>query len=73
MSAGQELLDGPPILLRTLRLEIRSIRPSALGTFVPIEPQPSKSIQYRPQCGFDVPLLIGIVNPQQKLTSCLLG
>ena len=73
MTAGQQLLHGRPIAIQPLRLIIRRQRSADLGAFVPVDPQPVEAVEDRLQRLFNVPLLIGVVDPQDELPSVLPG
>jgi hypothetical protein len=49
------------------------MRPTDFGALIPIEPEPAESVQNWGEGRFDVPLLIGIVDPQQELPAVLAG
>ena len=45
------------------------MRPADFGPFVPIDSQPAKAVQDGGQCRLDVPLGVGVVDAQQKLSA----
>ena len=63
----QQFRHGRLILRQPLRLIIRRMRAADFGAFVPIDPQPAEAVQDRGQRRLDIPLLIGVVDPQQEL------
>ena len=73
MAAGQQLLDGRPIAIQPLRLVIRSERPAHFRPLVPVDAQPAEAVEDRLQRLLDVPLLIGVVDPQDELPAVLPG
>ena len=73
MAAGQQFLHGRLIAVQPLRLIIRSERPADSRAFVPVDPQPVQAVEDRLQRLFDVPLLIGVVDPQDELPAVLPG
>ena len=73
MAAGQQFLDGRLIAVQPLRLIVRGERPADSRPFVPVDAQPLQPVEDRLQRLFDVPLLIGVVDPQDELPSVLPG
>ena len=73
MAAGQQLLDRGPVTVQPLRLVIRSERPAHLRPLVPVDAQPVEAVEDRLQSLLDVPLLVGVVDPQDKLPTVLPG
>ena len=71
--AGQQLLDRGPVTVQPLRLVIRSERPAHLRPLVPVDAQPVEAVEDRLQSLLDVPLLVGVVDPQDKLPTVLPG
>ncbi len=49
------------------------MRPADFGPFVPVDAQPAEAVQDRRERRLDVPLLIGVVDPQQELPAVLPG
>ena len=45
------------------------MRPAHLRAFIPIDAQPAQAVQDRRQRLLDVPLLIGVVDPQDELAA----
>jgi hypothetical protein len=70
-AVGNELSDGVGMAVVPLRLEIGTVVATNLGSLVPIEPQPPKSVENRLQSLVEIPLLIGVVDPQDELTSVM--
>ena len=56
-----------------LRLIIRRIRPADFRPFVPIEAEPVQAVQNRRERFVDVPLRIGVVDPQNELPALPFG
>ena len=73
MAGGQQFIDGGLITIGPLRLIIRRVRPADLRAFVPIDAQPAQPVQDRRQRLLDVPLLVGVVDPQDELPAVLPG
>ena len=73
MAAGQQLFDGLLIAIQPLRLVVGGERTAHLGPFVPIDAQPMQAVEDRLQRLLDVPLLVGVVDPQNELAAMLPG
>jgi hypothetical protein len=73
VSRGEQPLDGCLIPREPLRLVVRSMRSADFGSFVPIDAEPAEAVQNRGQRRLDIPLLIGVVDPQEKLPAVLPG
>ena len=69
MTRGEQLFGCPLITDRPLRLVIRAERPADFRPFVPIDPNPAKTIENAADGIVDVPLLIGIVDSQDELAA----
>ncbi len=67
--AIEELLDRRLVTRKPLRLVVGPVRAADLGPFVPIDPQPLQAVEDRRQGFLDVPLLVGIVDPQDELAA----
>src|SRR5262249_46375682 len=74
---GQALLDPRAdsglVARQFLRLVIRSVRPSDLCAFVPVQAHPAEAVQDGPQRLGDVALLVSVVNTQDKLAAMAAG
>ena len=73
MAAGQQPFDGGPIAVQPLRLVVRGERPAHVRPLVPVDSQPAQPVEDRLQRLLDVPLLIGVVDPQDELPAVLPG
>ena len=73
MAAGQQVLDRRLITIQPLRLVIRGERSAHLRAFVPVDAQPVQAVEDRLQCLVDIPLLVGVVDPQDELAAVLPG
>ena len=63
----KQCIDGSPVFLGALRLVVGAVRASNLGTLVPVQAQPTQTVQDRPQGLVDVALLVGIVHAKDEL------
>jgi hypothetical protein len=59
------------IAISPLRLIVRLMRTADPRPFVPVQPDPAKAVQDRLQGGVDVPLHVGIIDPQDELPPML--
>ena len=73
MATGQQLCNGGLIFVAPLGLIVRRVGPPNSGAFVPIQAEPFEPMQNRRESCFDVTLLIGIVDAQEKLPAMLPG
>ena len=67
--AIQKLLDRRLVARQPLRLVVGLVRPADLRPLVPIDPQPFQAVEDRRQGFLDVPLLVGVVDPQDELAA----
>ena len=64
---GEQSIGGGSVQVTSLRLEVRSIRAADFRSFVPRQAEPLEGSQDRAKGFVDVPLLIGVVDPQNEL------
>ncbi len=57
----------------SLGLIVRPVRPPHVRAFVPVDPQPAKTVQNGLQRLLDIPPLVRVVDPQQELTAVVPG
>ncbi len=50
-----------------MRLKIRAVVAADLRPFVPVHPEPAEPLQDQGDGALDVPLLVGVVNPEHEL------
>ena len=60
---------GVAVVIRSLRLVVGRVRPTHTRTFIPINAQPAQVVQDRLERVVDIPLHVGIVDPQDELAS----
>ena len=68
---GQQPIGGSGVKVASLRLKIRTVVATDFRAFVPIEIQPTEGLQNWSESVVDVPLLVGIVDSEDKLPSVL--
>ena len=73
MAAGQQFLDRGLVAVQPLRLVIGGERPAHFRPLVPVDAQPAQAVEDRLQGLLDVPLLVGVVDPQDELPAVLPG
>ena len=73
VSRLEQLLHGGLMLLAPLRLIIRRMGAVDSRPFVPVDAQPTKSVQDRLQRRLDVSLLVRVVDPKYELPAVLSG
>ena len=73
VARGEQSVGGPAIALGPLRLEVGAERPADLGPFVPVDPDPAEAVEDLPDGILDVPLLVGVVDPQDELAAVMAG
>ena len=60
-------------MLGTLRLVIGAERAADLGAFVPVDPDPAEAVEDLADGVLDVPLLVGVVDPEDELAAVMPG
>ena len=66
-AAREELLDRGLVERQTLGLVVGGVRTADLGALVPVDPQPAEAVEDRRQRVGEVPLRVGVVDPQDEL------
>ena len=61
------------VAVGALRLEIRAVRPADLGAFVPVHAHPAEAVEDQRDGLLDVPLLVGVVDPEDELAAGVAG
>jgi hypothetical protein len=72
-SRSEELLDRRLIERQALGLVVGRVRPADLGPFVPVDPQPTETVEDRGQRIGQIPLRVGVVDPQDELAAMAAG
>ena len=69
----EQLVRRPAITVGSLRLEVGPERPADFRPFVPVDPDPAKTVQDPLDGIIDVPLLVGVVDPKDELAAMMPG
>src|SRR5579859_975591 len=74
MAVSQELLDisGIETLCMAHRLYIWAMRPTAVGTFVPLEPDPAQRGQQIIGSTGNIAFLIGVLDPKNEMATVVM-
>ncbi len=73
VAGGDQSLGRPPVVLGSLRLVIGAVRPADLRPFVPVDADPAEAVEDSPDGVLDVPLLVGVVDPEDELAAVMAG
>ncbi len=69
VARGEQSFGGLPVAFRPLGLIIWSKWPAYLGALVPVDSDPPKAVENVLDRIVDMPLLVGVVDPQDKLAA----
>ena len=69
----QQFVDRCLILVVSLRLVVRPVRPADSRSLIPVDSEPFQAVQDRLERFFDIPRLVSVVNPQNEFPAVFLG
>ena len=71
VAIGEQFVSSGSVQIASLRLKVGTMRAADIGAFVPVHPEPTKTIQDRFQCRVDVSSGVRVIDPKNELSASL--